>query len=611
MSNSLQLKVSARHETHAKIVALALNNHVLCALLLSFCLNAICISEAYAANDPAPAIVTIQALNGVPELNEVDDGYLASIFSGTGILAVVGIGLFGLLVSRKLNARANEAGVKEEEPRQLQQDTSKSVEGVQTIWEPNVTCKSHPTSANTLVPFETQESGFGASYIDQEVGKLIQGQPHRIDVLSSRSIEYRHAIESSLLKSLSEVNQDASRRARQALEDYGFVARRCAVLLLAQDPFERTSAARSLGEIRSLLALPFLLEGLYDSESIVRNQAVISIGELRVPSAIGALLDMARRHPDVPYTLVSRALSSCSVDGIGSFYATDSDSSLLVSNTANIINEMTQFRQTAIIEGLPQTSDDQDFLDALLKCDSENQVERSEAARTFALFKLESSVSALSAMAIYDQEEAVRTVAIESLAEIDHWSVFPAFLMALSDDACEVRAAAARSFSRLSFDRAEAYVRVMETAAADFLTELAEACLKSGIADESIEHLASSDRRQAYESFAVISLLAKANMTQPVLSAIASHPNIEVRLLAMHFLATTGQPGLLEKFRELASAKDVPKEVQTALLDAMTTLEERNTERFDETNRANLTDALSLNPEVPTESELEVETAAH
>src|SRR5438046_2660329 len=120
-------------------------------------------------------------------------------------------------------------------------------------------------------------------------------------------------MEASLLKVITspDSNENQRRKAREALEEYGFVARHCASLLLAPDAFERTSAARSLGEIESPMALPFLLEGLYDQESIVRNQAVVSIGELKMPSAIGALLDMARRHFDAPSVLVSRALSSC------------------------------------------------------------------------------------------------------------------------------------------------------------------------------------------------------------------------------------------------------------------------------------------------------------
>ena len=164
---------------------------------------------------------------------------------------------------------------------------------------------------------------YGAYRIDQEVGKLVLGQPHRMDVLASRAMDDRRAIETSLIKGVNspDLDESARRRAREALEEYGFVARQCATLLLAPDAFERTSAARCLGEIKSEAALPFLLEGLYDSESIVRNQAVVSIGELKLPSAIGALLDMARTHPDVPSALLSRTLSACSVEGLDFFDA--------------------------------------------------------------------------------------------------------------------------------------------------------------------------------------------------------------------------------------------------------------------------------------------------
>jgi HEAT repeat protein len=110
-----------------------------------------------------------------------------------------------------------------------------------------------------------------------------------------------------------DLDGDARQRARQALEDYGFVARESAALLLAHDAVDRASAARTLGEVGSPSALPFLLEALYDPEPIVRNQAVTSLGALKQPAAIGALLDLAWRHPEIPAPLLSRVLSACSL----------------------------------------------------------------------------------------------------------------------------------------------------------------------------------------------------------------------------------------------------------------------------------------------------------
>jgi HEAT repeat protein len=155
---------------------------------------------------------------------------------------------------------------------------------------------------------------FGAYRIDQEVEKLLQGQAHSIEVLAARAADDRRAVETSLLKALQSnmLGEDERRRARLALEEYGFVARQSAMLLLASDSYERTMAARVLGQVKSAASLPFLLEALHDSEPIVCTEAVSSLGSLGLPSAIGALLDLARRHPELPAPLFARALSACS-----------------------------------------------------------------------------------------------------------------------------------------------------------------------------------------------------------------------------------------------------------------------------------------------------------
>jgi ABC-type nitrate/sulfonate/bicarbonate transport system permease component len=138
---------------------------------------------------------------------------------------------------------------------------------------------------------------FGAYRIDQEVEKLLQGQAHSIEVLASRAADDRRAVETSLLKALQSnmLDEDERRRARHALEEYGFVARQSATLLLANDAYERTMAARVLGQVRSAAALPFLLEALHDPEQVVCTEAVAGLGALGLPAAIGALLDLARK----------------------------------------------------------------------------------------------------------------------------------------------------------------------------------------------------------------------------------------------------------------------------------------------------------------------------
>ncbi|HYO90735.1 MAG TPA: HEAT repeat domain-containing protein, partial [Pyrinomonadaceae bacterium] len=413
---------------------------------------------------------------------------------------------------------------------------------------------------------------FGAYRVDQEVGKLVLGQPHRMDVLASRAPDDRRAIETSLLKAMSaaETDEDGRRRARQALEEYGFLARHSAALLLAQDACERAAAARTLGEIGQPAALPFLLEALYDSETIVRTQAVGSIGALRLPSAIGALLDMARRYPEMPAALLSQTLSACSLDCLEIDGVFESQQSLLSGEVEGGFNgEIKRLEPSVAYEPLPEFLEDETLAEAFERLENTDVEVRTAAARRLGQFQTQTSVLALTALAARDPEAVVRAAAVASLGEIDHESVFAPVLMAFVDEAREVQAAAARALSRLSFNRADAYARIIETADEEALGNVARACIKARMASQAIDRLASEDRRQAYEAFSLVSLLAKAGEVGPVLDAIAEHRDESVRMSAIRLLGMTGRPEVAQHFRQLAVRDGLPENVRTSLLEVV------------------------------------------
>ena len=536
---------------------------------------------------PEYAVATPESAASKIEVQVEDEGLLASIFSGTGVFFVMVFGLVGLVVSRKLRSRevivhTAETSLLEDdewenyvdEGSTLQmRDVQKGDPGSSLVKSGgSVSTNGSPRQSVVRMPVAGPMSLYGAYRIDQEVGKLILGQPHRMDVLASRAIDDRRAIETSLIKGINAFDMDESgrRRARTALEEYGFVARQCAALLLSSDPFERTSAARCLGEIKSEAALPFLLEGLYDSESIVRNQAVVSIGELKVPSAIGALLDIARTHPDVPSALLSRTLSACSVEGLDFFDgAIPGAGQLGLGHDLSIVEQITHLEPSSSVEELPESCDDEQLTQALSLLESIGVQERSEALKQLAQFRVQSSVRAMARVAREDSEPNIRSMAIASLGSIDHESVFPAILIGMADATREVRASAARALNRLSFDRADAYVRVIETSDEETLRDIAQSCINAGIVSQNVGRLGSSDHRQAYETFSLICLLAKANMNEPILDAIADQSNLDVSLKAVHLLAATGEPGMFEQLRLLAVREGVREEVKTALLEAM------------------------------------------
>jgi HEAT repeat protein len=413
---------------------------------------------------------------------------------------------------------------------------------------------------------------FGAYRVDQEIGKLVLGQPHRMDVLASRAPDDRRAMETSLLKVMSalDADEDSRRRARQALEEYGFVARQSATLLLAHDDYERAAAARTLGEIGSTSALPFLLEALYDTDATVRTQAVASLGSLKMPAAIGALLDMARRYPEMPASLLSHVLSECSIECLDVFGTSMPERAFLSLGSAEPFNgEITALEPSTTVIELPEWMEDEALEDALERLQSQDVEARTAAAQALAQFQVQRSVAALTVLAAQDPEAGVRAAAVTSLGAIDHESVFAPVLIAFADEAREVRAAAARSLSRLNFDRADAYVRVVETSNPDTVREVACACIKAGMASQALDRLASEDRRQAYEAFSLLSLLAKSNQVAPLLEAIGSHNDIDVRLAAARLLGLAGNPEIALQLRQLTVRDGIPEKVRMALLEVI------------------------------------------
>ena len=425
------------------------------------------------------------------------------------------------------------------------------------------------------VAVNVQAELFGAYRVDQEVGKLVLGQAHRMDVLSSRAPDDRRAIETSLLKSIKSPDEKVRERARGALVEYGFVARQSAALLMSPDAYERATAARVLGEIGSPSSLPFMLEALYDGEHIVRNQAVASLGQLKLPAAIGPLLDIARRHPEIPQLILSRALNACSVDFLDIGDAPEISGALPpAGGSRSFTGEITLLEPLEGMEELPEWLEDAKLTDALAQLEDADVEARLAAARSLAQFQVRSSVEALSAMASRDTEAVVRATAISSLCIINHESVFTPVLVALGDEAKEVSAAAARALTRLSFDRADAYVRVMETADEETLTRVARSCIKAGISKQAIDRLASEDRRQAYEAFSLLSLLAKADETEPIIEAIVSHPDMNARLSAIRLLGLSCRPHVGNQLRQLVVRDGLPEKVRGALLEVVYKLDQ-------------------------------------
>lgn len=502
-----------------------------------------------------------------------DRGLLVWIVDNYVLTFVLVGGFAALIVYRARKSRTSDVFTSTSEPRPVQLPREMPAQESRKSPAPSSPAQESDHQPRTRAPKETAapdpaQLAFGAYRIDQEVGKLVLGKPHRMDVMASRVSDDRRAIEASLIKALSasDVDHAGRERARRALEDYGFVARQCALMLQGRDAWERSSAARVLGQISSTASLPALIEALHDADSVVRNQAVKSLGQSKQPAAIGALLDIARRHSDIPPALLSESLTACSVDDLSFLDSAPFDFN---EPQPNVDGEPQEVDSMLSSEQLPMGDEDDALLGLLTRLESSDTAERAQVARELASHRAQRSVSALCSTAMHDPDPSVRAAAVAGLGNIDHESVFAPVLISLADDTREVRAAAARSLSSLHFDRAEAYARVMKTADLKTLQTFAQACVKTGIAAQAVDRLASEDRRHAQEAFALFSVLAKAGEVQPILEIIQTHPNVQVKLAAVRVLSVAGSSDAAPKLRELVATEGMPEDVRTSILELL------------------------------------------
>src|SRR2546421_479000 len=351
---------------------------------------------------------------------EPSEDWASSIFSGYGITFMLVLVVIGLFVykwirvvkeakelaqprgRRRTASSANYPGgtrAQPLEPSPMPDRRQQPMEGVQ-VWER---------------PVEPEPEVYGAYRVDQEVSKLVVGKPHRMDVMSSRAPDDRRAIEASLIKALesSDISDEGRQRAQQALEEYGFVARQSATMLMGRDAWERSSAARTLGQIKSQTSLTFLIEALHDVDSVVRNQAVTSLGLLKMPAAIGALLDIARRHSDIPATLLSDTLSACSVETLSFLDAPNPEPNFLSSDHSASVSD--SYERFLSFEELPPGDDDEELAKALAGLKGAEDAARISIAQELALHPVQAAVSALTSMIIEDPEPSVRAAAVASL----------------------------------------------------------------------------------------------------------------------------------------------------------------------------------------------------
>ena len=197
--------------------------------------------------------------------------------------------------------------------------------------------------------------------------------------------------------------------------------------------------------------------------------------------------------------------------------------------------------EPVLLEAIERTSEDSD-------CDV---IERTNALDVLAKYRTPNSITAISQIALYDLSAKLRSEAVAVLAEIDHESVFETIVTACADPSREVRAAAARAFVKITFDRAQSWTRIIESKDMARMRHAARSAIEGDIVTRSFDRLVHTDRNAAYEAFSLTALLIRSGETEPIYKALTSHRDENVKLALLHILQTIKEESTPDQLADL------------------------------------------------------------
>ncbi|HEX8163984.1 MAG TPA: HEAT repeat domain-containing protein, partial [Pyrinomonadaceae bacterium] len=147
------------------------------------------------------------------------------------------------------------------------------------------------------------------------------------------------------------------------------------------------------------------------------------------------------------------------------------------------------------------------------------------------------------------EDAAERAASVRALARLDTDEAFHQICAAFDDPAQEVRDAAARALYDSAEDRAESFTRALRDSHPERRRQIGAALASSGLAEEAVSQLTGESRGKTYDAFSLLFLMAKAGETAPLIRAVESHPESEVRLAVVKLLALSGQQEVLPSFK--------------------------------------------------------------
>lgn len=222
---------------------------------------------------------------------------------------------------------------------------------------------------------------------------------------------------------------------------------------------------------------------------------------------------------------------------------------------ANAFLQLPDSTDPALLNAIEQTNEESD----------EDVAVRSRALALISGYRTSNAVGAVAQMALYDLSSKLRSDAVLQLAEFDHESVFETIVTCCADPTREVRASAARALFKVSFDRAQAWTRIVESGDKARMRHAARAAIEGDLVTRSFDRLTHSDRKVAYEAFAMVTLLIRAEELEPIEKALESHRDENVKLALLHAIGCSRDENTGEWLQKLSHTVKFAPNVEARL----------------------------------------------
>jgi hypothetical protein len=170
---------------------------------------------------------------------------------------------------------------------------------------------------------------------------------------------------------------------------------------------------------------------------------------------------------------------------------------------------------------------------------------------------------------LQSSDSSQRAAALVDLADCGGEEAFELISNSFDDPSVEIRNAAARALYSVQSDIAATFTRALREAVPERRRRIGSAIAGSGLAANAINSLAGEGRSRTYDAFSILFLMAKAGETQPLMTAIAKHSNLDVRLTAVKLIGLSNQQQVLPALRHMVSREQLPEEVADAIMEAI------------------------------------------